>query len=148
MAESYKRPLTELPAGIAELKAAIAAIDPSAEGMIDRLCTYFRPRLIFNKGEHPDEMRIYRQIDEGLTSVLSIQADYFGFVFRDPMVRGSVNSHQPYLLEFPDSQTSKAIRKIAERIINYWRTPVEGSARLIMDQAVREFQSEQGNSIP
>jgi flagellar biosynthesis protein FlhG len=140
LAESCKRPLTELPAGISDLKSIISTIDPSAEKIIDRLCTHFRPRLIFNKGEHPDEMRVYRQIDEGLTSVLSIQADYFGFVFRDPMVRRSVNSQQPYLLEFPDSQASKAIRKIAERIIKYWRTPVEGSARIIMEQAAREFQ--------
>jgi len=140
LAESYRRPLTEMPSGIADLKSAITIIDPSAEEIIDKLCAQFRPRLIFNKGEHPDEMHVYQQIDEGLMSVLSIQADYFGFVFRDPMVRRSVSSQHPFLRENPDSQASKAIRKIAERIIKYWRTPVEGSAQLIMEQAVREFQ--------
>ena len=142
LAESYRRPLTELPSGISELKSAITIIDPSAEEIIYKLCAQFRPRMIFNKAEHPDEMRIYQQIDEGLMSVLSIQADYFGFVFRDPMVRRSVSSQHPFLLENPDSQASQAIRKIAERIVKYWRTPIKGSARLIVEQAEREFQSE------
>ena len=139
LAESYKRPLTELPSGISELKSAIAAIDPSVEGLIDTLCERFRPRLIFNKGEHPDEMRIHQQIDDSLASVLSIRADYFGFIFRDPMVRRSVNSRKPYLLQFPDSLTSQSIRKIADRIITYWERPINDSARRIMEQVSREF---------
>ncbi len=58
--------------------------------MVTEMCRKYRPRLIFNMGEHPDEIKLSEQINKNLKSILSLEVDYFGFIFNDPAVRESI----------------------------------------------------------
>ena len=140
LADEYKRPITEALQSVVQLKQRLAAIDAEAGEKVDRLCRRFRPRLIINNGEHPDDMLVHRQIDQGLRSVLSLEVDYFGFVYRDPAVRGAINARVPYLIHCPDHPAADSIRRIAERIVKYWKTPVHDSARIIQAHAEETFR--------
>jgi flagellar biosynthesis protein FlhG len=141
LAEEYKRPMGDVVQSIDQLKSRLSGVDSGVVENIDRLCRRFRPRLIFNSGEHPDDMLLYRQIDKGLRSVLSLEVDYFGFIYRDPAVRETINAQVPYLAHCPDHSTAKSIRRVAERIVKYWKKPVDGSAQMIHAGAEQSFQN-------
>ncbi len=141
LVEECKRPITDPLQSIAQMKQRLAAIDAGAAEKVDRLCRLLRPRVILNKAEHPDDMLVHRQIDQSLRTVLSLEVDYFGFVYRDPAVRGAINGRVPYLTHCPDRPAAESIRRIAERIVKYWKTPVNDSARMIQVQAEEMFRS-------
>lgn len=135
LAAAYKKPLSGQLARVESLKSAIAEIEPSAGEKIDILCRRFRPRIVFNKGDHPEDLGIAAKIDAGLMEVLSIEGDYFGFLFRDRNVRQSVNHRQIHLSRYPQGATADAIRQIAVRIEKFWRKPIDQSAKRIAEHA-------------
>lgn len=135
LAVSYKEPLSGQRPAIETLKKEIAALEPSAGDRISALCRQFRPRIVFNQGEHPDDLDLSRQIDESLKQVLSIEGDYFGFIFRDPGVRQAVNGRSIYLRQFPEEPAARSTRQIAERVSRFWRKPIDRSALRIKERA-------------
>jgi MinD-like ATPase involved in chromosome partitioning or flagellar assembly len=117
---------------IAALKNQIAAEDPAAAGVITKLIGNCRPRIVFNFGEHPDELGVTTQIDKRLEKVLGLAADYFGFIYYDPAVRQSTREQTPLLLQWPESDAAKSIRQIARRVEKFWDAAVaDSAARLI-----------------
>jgi flagellar biosynthesis protein FlhG len=127
----YKQPLDEQQNSIVAVKSQIAKIDPDAGAYISALCEKFRPRVIFNHGDDPAEIEIADKIDQSLANVLSIKADYFGFIFNDPTVRQAVKSNRSFMHYRPEGLTAQIIGRIAERIIRYWDTPIKNSAALV-----------------
>ena len=136
-----KRPIGQTQTTIAELRDEIASIDPAAGDRVAALCREYRPRVLFNLGEHPDEITIAEQIDRGLEDILSLQVDYFGFVFRDPAVRQSVRTRTAPFLHYSDSPTARNVRQIAERIANFWDKSPNDSHQLILRHARDEYES-------
>lgn len=132
-----KRPMEGQMSSIAALMEEISLEDPKAARIIEKAHTNFRPRIVFNFGEHPDELGVTRQIDQRLKNVLSLSPDYFGFLYYDPAVRQSIRDQTPLVLEFPESDTGKSIRQIAKRIEKYWQYQVEDSAARL-EKSVRE----------
>lgn len=135
--ELYKRPMDGQIASIQSLRNEIATQDPEAEKQIEAVYENCRPRIIFNLGEHPDELRVTNQINKSLDTILSLSADYFGFIFNDPAVRKSVREQQSLMLEHPDCDAAKSILRIARRIEKYWDAPVADSAERL-EYTVRE----------
>lgn len=127
----YKKPLNEQQAAIETVKSQLAAIDAQAGDHISKWCETFRPRIIFNFGDDIAEIEITAKINQSLSKVLSIEADYFGFIFNDPAIRTAVKKNRPFLHFSPDGLTAAIFGRIAERIIRYWDTPVTNSASLI-----------------
>lgn len=113
---------------IASLRDEIALADPNAAHIITELVSSCRPRIIFNLGEHPDELGVTAQIDKRLDDVLSLSADYFGFIYYDPAVRRSAREQTPMLLQWPESDAAKSVYQIARRVEKYWEVAVEDSA--------------------
>ena len=126
--ELYKRPMEDQMSSIKTLIDEIAEEDPNAASAITDLCNNCRPRIIFNFGEHPDELGVTAQIDKRLSDVLCLAADYFGFIYYDPAVRQSVREQVPMLLQWPEGEATKSIHQIARRIEKYWDATVEDSA--------------------
>jgi flagellar biosynthesis protein FlhG len=126
--EIYKRPMEDQMSSIATLKDQIAAEDPAAAEVITKLISSCRPRIVFNFGEHPDELGVTAQIDKRLGNVLGLAADYFGFIYYDPAVRQSTREQTPLLRQWPESDAAKSIHQIARRVEKYWNAIVEDSA--------------------
>ena len=143
LGEIYKMPSAGRPLDIALLKEKAAAVDPAAAETIAALCRRFRPRILFNKGEQPEDMNVSRQISAGLRKVLSIEGDYFGLIYRDPGIRLSTNGRHIHLRHFPDSPAAVSIRQTAERIVAFWEKPIDRSAQRIMAHA-RKMQPAAG----
>jgi MinD-like ATPase involved in chromosome partitioning or flagellar assembly len=61
---------------------------------------------------------MYKQPMESQT--LSIEADYFGFVYKDKAVLSSIRKREPFLTNYHDSLAAENIVRIAQRIEKFW----------------------------
>ena len=126
---------------IDELQSDIASVDPEAGDRVTELCRQYRPRVIFNMGEHPDEIRVSEHISKNLKNTLSCEIDYFGFVFEDHCVRQSVKKRIAFLPNFQDSIAAKSIERVAERVVKFWDTPVENSSTHLLNRIWKVYES-------
>ena len=138
----YKQPIAEQRNIIGNLGSQIAAIDEDAGNRVEDLCRDFRPRVIFNMGEHPDEIEITRKIDTSLENSLSLKVDYFGFIFEDPVVRRSIKKQIPFLPEYRESIAGKGIVLTAERIAKFLEMPVKESATLLLKRTLQNYKKQ------
>lgn len=126
---------------IGVLTSRIAAIDANAANRVAEIGEMYRPRVVFNMGDDPDEMNIAEKINSGLGSNLSIEVDYFGFIFNDPSVRESIKKRTAFLPSFPENRAAESIRRTAGRIAKFWDRPVENSAQLLQNSLQRATES-------
>ena len=136
--ELYKRPMEGQMSSIRSLREEIAAEDPEAAKTITEVYENCSPRIIFNLGEHPDELKVTGQISKSLETVLSLAVEYFGFIFYDPAVRQSIREQKALLPNWPECEAAENIYRIARRVDKYWGVPVPNSAALL-EETVREF---------
>lgn len=128
------RPMVEQMASINGLRKEIASLDPEAGKVIEDICNSCRPRIVFNFGENPKQLQVADQISKTLKTVLSIEADYFGFIFYDEAVRLSIFNPSAMLGRTRDCLAFSHIQQIAKRIEKYWNREVYDSARRIQAQ--------------
>ena len=126
---------------INELQSKITSADPEAGQRVTELCRQYRSRVIFNMGEHPDEIRVSDHVSKNLENALSCEVDYFGFVFEDYNVRQSVKKRIAFLPNFPDSMAAKSIERIAERVVKFWDKPVENSSMHLLNRIWKVYES-------
>jgi len=126
---------------IRALESRIAAIDFNASKKIKELCNKYRPRVVFNMGEHPDEIKLSEKISTGLESNLSIEIDYFGFTFKDPFVQESIKKRMAFLPNFQGSIAAESIVRIAERITKFWDKPVDNSSYRLLNSIKKVYES-------
>ncbi|MCK5342384.1 MAG: hypothetical protein KAR20_03220, partial [Candidatus Heimdallarchaeota archaeon] len=131
------------------LQSKIAAIDHEAGKTVTELCRNYRPRLVFNMGEHPDEIKLSEQINNNLKSILSLEIDYFGFIFNDPAVRQSIKKQIPFIPSYRKNMTTQNIEHIAKRIEKYWDKPIDNSALRLLNhtQEIYENRNEEQPEI-
>jgi flagellar biosynthesis protein FlhG len=137
----YNQPMTAEGKTIEELRSRIDAIDGEAGRTIAALCHKYRPRIVFNMGEHPDEIKIAAQINKSLEDSLSINADYFGFIFHDMAIGQSVKKRTVFMTSYRDSMAAENIKRIADRIVQYWDRHVTNSAQLLLNKTRQVFDS-------
>lgn len=136
---TFKQPMTTQQLTLEVLQSKISAIDSKAGEVLASLCKNYRPRVIFNMGEEPDEMKIAGQINKSLKKILSLEVDYFGFIFNDPTVRLSVKKQTSFLPDNRKSIAALSIVRIVERIVKFWENPIHKSARRIMESSQRFY---------
>ncbi len=105
------------------------------------LCHKYRPRIVLNMGEHPDDLKIAKQINDSLGNILSIEADYFGFIFQDSSVRQSIKKQTTFLNRYHESIAAESLKRIAERIVKYLDKPVKNSAQLLFDHTLKLYKT-------
>jgi flagellar biosynthesis protein FlhG len=140
--EFYKLSMDEQMASIKDVHQKIVDEDPQAAETVSQIYHRSRPRIIFNMAENPDDAKMAFQISRTLGEVLSIEADYFGFVYRDNSVVTAIRSSNPFLPNYRNSLAAENIVRIAQRIVKFWHQPVKDSASLLFNQV----QKDSGNS--
>jgi len=132
---------TDKQINIIELQERIGNIDHEAGNKVRELCRQYRPRLVFNMGEHPDEIKLSEQIDNNLMNILSMEVDYFGFIFNDPAVRQSIKDKMPFIPCNRKTMTTKNIEHIATRIVKYWNKPIDKSAQRLLNHTRKAYEN-------
>ena len=145
----FKRPMTAERLTMKMILDEIAGVDPEAGDIVEYALRSFRPRLVFNMGRHPDELKVARTIDRSLHRALSIEADHFGFVFEDPAVRRCVREGAVFLPDHSGGAAGKALIQTAERIVGFWDREIPESASRIRSRARELFEESErvGSSL-
>ncbi len=144
----FKRPMVEGRLTMQRILDETRRLDPEAAGLIERALEGFRPRLVFNLGTHPDELKVTPKIDRSLREMLSVDVDHFGFVFDDPAVRASVREGVPFLTRHEDRPAGKALIQLAERVDRFWNQAIPESARRIHARAVELDKEREAHPPP
>lgn len=108
------------PATVTSLLEMAARLDPGlADNTRQRLRSY-RPRIIFNMGENPEELKVCASLHRSIQTHLGLDAEFFGFIGFDDMVRKAARTNSALLKEFPDCSAARSITALAARIIESW----------------------------
>jgi flagellar biosynthesis protein FlhG len=132
-----RQPMAEESTSVADLLAQICAIDPELGQRLEARCHELRPRIVFNMGMSLDELSVTGAIQTSLRDLLSLEADFFGFVPVSPEVRESISQRTAFMVHSPDHPVSRQIDRIAERISRYWNEDVVDSA-MLLERSLRQ----------
>lgn len=144
--ELYKRPMAEQALSIKDVHQQIIDEDPEAGEVAGRIFQQCRPRIIINMGENPDDSKMAFKISKILGEILAIEADYFGFIFKDRAVLSSIRKRLPFLSNYRASLAAGNIVRIAQRVEKFWDQPVKDSAALLFKHVKKDFETRQRSS--
>ena len=128
---------------IRALLERLAASDPALAERVRRRCASFKPRIVFNDGSNPEELSLAPQLKDVLAQALSLEVEFFGFIFHDVAVKEAVRQHQPLLRAFPESTAAKCIVRLAQRVAKYWGQDIPDSADRLLANT-RKLLAEKG----
>lgn len=134
-----KTPMNEDPVSMVEIQNCIAAIDPGLGEIASDIFKKCYTRIVFNLGDHPDQLNLIKNIDRSLT-LMDIKADYFGFIFYDPVVRKSTYERKPLIPFYRDSIASRGIIDIADRLSRRWHQEIPDSGKLLMEYTQKFYE--------
>lgn len=77
----------------------------------------FAPCLILNKTRNPNDILLGKTMAEVVQKYLVIDLDFIGSIPFDDRVHTSIKEYKPFLQQYPDSETSRSIRSIADRLL-------------------------------
>lgn len=142
-----KRPMADQPPSSKDIQQQISAADPEAGRDVSRIYRRCRPRIVINMGESPADSGMAYNISRTLGEILAIEADYFGFVFKDGAVPASIRNRRPFLPNYRGSLAAENIVRIAGRIEKFWHQPVKDCAALLYNHVKSDFEASRGAAI-
>jgi flagellar biosynthesis protein FlhG len=145
--ELYKLPMDAQMLSIKDVHQKIVDEDPRAGKLVSQIYENCRPRIIINMGENPEDSKMAFKISQTLGDILSIEADYFGFIFRDRSVLASIRNRGPFLPNYRNTLAAENIVRIAERVVKFWNRPVKDSAALLFNHVQKDFENMQQSSL-
>ncbi len=107
---------------------------------IEEQCNACFPRIIFNKGEYPDDLDVSDHLEKVVDKILSIELCFFGFVFYDENVRKATKNNKVLLKEFPESIASLGIKNIAKRVVKFNNQRIANSSELLKKDTVKNYE--------
>ena len=113
------------------IRNRLQEISPQAAAEVDQIINTFRPRIVFNLGDAPEDMLIARSVEGAAQKQLSIQIDWFGFLFHDPAVRRSVRQRSLLLRDEKTCLFTTGIQHLAEQVIDSWDRQTDMSFKLL-----------------
>lgn len=135
LAGFYRQSVNDPVFTVEQFRRELAQSNPEAEAVVRQVCRRVRPRLVYNMVESFQETEIFARVDRTLAESVSIECDHFGVIPFDASVRQSLKRPSNFLAQSPSSQTAEMLERIAHRVVNYWHTPVEGSAQLLAERS-------------
>lgn len=136
---SFRQPINKVPLTVDALLEKVASFDQSLAKNVKKKLQDYRPRIIFNMGEHPDELDVTEKIANTISQSLGIESDFFGFIFFDDYVRKASKKGEILLSRYPDTVSSKSIIQIAKRIIKNWDNTFDDSASLLKQDTKEKY---------
>jgi len=104
-------------ASVPRILARIAREDPEGHALLSRALGRLRPRLVLNMVEDPAEAAKAEKLRASVRDYLGIELSYLGVVFRDELQSVALGSRVPILRYKPGCVLSRAIFRIAEKLL-------------------------------
>lgn len=127
------------------IRDRLQEISPQAATEVDQVIAAYRPRVIFNLGDSPEDMLVARNVENAALKQLSIQIDWFGFLFHDPAVRRSARQRKLLLRDDPNCLFADGIRQLAEQVVDGWDRKSNMSFELLQAGTNAFFEKKTNN---
>jgi flagellar biosynthesis protein FlhG len=137
--EMLVQPITSPQLTVASLRERARQINPQAAVRIDEICRGIRPRVIYNMGDDPGDLRVVEAIDESLEQTLSLRAEHLGFVFHDPEIRNAFRERVQIAQHIPECHAARNIEVIADRIARLWNQEIPDSGRRLAEHTRQQY---------
>jgi flagellar biosynthesis protein FlhG len=99
-----------------DLLREVETMDPEEGRRFAKSMRAFRPRIIVNEVESADEIKLGFSVRSVCRRFFGIEADYVGYVNRDPAVREAVLARRPLIDVKPKSDAAVYLQRIARRL--------------------------------
>ena len=126
---------------ISDLYDELSHVDSSYKSILNNIFKSYRPRLIFNRGHNPEELYKLELIDKNISENLLIEVDHFGYILEDEKVIKSSQKKLPYLSNYPDTNFSSDITRIADRVTRLWDQELKNSAEILIKKTKSIYSS-------
>ncbi|MBF0449332.1 MAG: P-loop NTPase [Candidatus Magnetomorum sp.] len=130
----------EDPLTVRSLLEMIHEKSPELASRAKKAINYYHPRIIFNMGDHPDDLKMTNKIDSTLRQTLSLQVDYFGYIFYDPQIRQAGRQKEPLLITIPKSPFAIGVKDIARRIVKIWDKDINKSGERLYEATQKRYK--------
>ncbi len=135
----FKHPKNDTPITVMYLLNSIARIDKRLAAYVQKICSMYRPRIIFNMADSPEELNISEKVLKTIKLGLAMDAEVFGCIFFDNSVRMASKQKKVLVSEYPKSIAAQNIRYIAECINKYWNIPPGKRGMDVMEHAKQMY---------
>lgn len=99
-----------------DLLREVEAMDPEEGRRFAKSLRGFRPRIVVNEVESAEEVKLGFAVRSVCRKFLGIDADYVGYVNRDPAVREAVLARRPLIEIRPKSDAAIYVQRIARKL--------------------------------
>jgi len=138
--DSFRRSGIDDPLTVKSLLEMIHKNNPELAARAKKALGYYHPRVIFNMGDHPDDLLMTNKVDSTIRQTLSIEVDYFGYIFYDHEVRQAVRGKEPLLISLPKRPFSICIKDIARRIVKIWDKDINKSGERLYEATKKRYK--------
>jgi flagellar biosynthesis protein FlhG len=128
---------------IPQLLQNIKAEDPESYSAYAKGTVQFRPRLILNMLEDPDDADKANKLRRSCREYLDIDMEHLGVIYRDDMQDIALQSRLPIIIYKPHSVLSQALYRIADKLIGS-ETEEEAFFSMEMDESYQTAEIEAG----
>jgi flagellar biosynthesis protein FlhG len=99
-----------------DLLREVETMDPEEGRRFAKSMRAFRPRIVVNEVESADEIKLGFSVRSVCRKFFGIEADYIGYVNRDPAVREAVLARRPLIDVKPKSDAAVYLQRIARKL--------------------------------
>ena len=137
--ESYNRTVMEGMLTVRGLLDEISKIDRNIAQQAEQSWIRYRPRIVFNKCNAPEELDILPSMENTFNEILMLRGDFFGCLFSDDAVTRTFQERKTLKEVAPNSDILEDINLLADRVIRLWKQPIRNSANLLQFNAKSLF---------
>ena len=129
-----ERPIEDQGASLTTLFEEITKVDATISRKMRNCCSRIRPRLVFNRGNHPSQLQVVASMEKLLYQRLGLKLDCLGFVFNDDTVLEAIKRRTILIKTYPECLASRCIVRLAKRVTRVWNgNIINGRGRLLKD---------------
>ncbi|MCL1818725.1 MAG: P-loop NTPase [Spirochaetaceae bacterium] len=128
---------------IPKLLEHIKSADPETYAAYLKKASRFRPRLILNMLENPDDTDKANKLRRSCQQYLDVDMEHLGIIYRDDIQDTALRSRLPIILYKPQSILAQAIFRIADKIIQTEEAEEETTDILVdLDESYQTAEAE------
>ncbi len=127
--KTFRKSSEEIPLTYKELIKIISDTDEQVANSVNNLYKSYTPKVIFNFGRAPEDLRVVEKIDVSVKENLSLDIHYFGYIPFDEKINESVKNKNLFVETYKESLATGLINNIADKVVNDVNRDIQNSKK-------------------
>ncbi len=140
LVQSFRKSIQDNPTTVATLLKQAERIDPVLARNTKRKLQQYHPRIVFNMGETPDDLKICASLKKSIQAHLSMEPEFFGYIFWDDAVRKAAKTNCALINKFPESSSAHGFHGLAEKIVNQWESSRPHNTSQLLEETKSHYK--------